>query len=513
MTVLESGVRPHLIAGSARGATGPETIDVVDPATGETIATIPAGGRDDADAAVRAARGAAPGWARRDPAERGELLKASARALRGAVDELAEIQTRENGKPLADSAAGVQAGIGAIEQYAEIGPLHRGAALAGSWNALDTMVPEPRGVAALIVPWNDPVAIACGQIVAALVTGNTAVFKPSERTPLSGARLVELMELPPGVLNLLLGDGRAGQALVEHPGVDIALHTGSVETGRRISVSCASELGRKALLELGGKDALVIDEGVDPGWAAEQAASGAFANGGQVCTSVERIYVHRSLAEPFIEALVREAQSIAVGNGMDPSTQMGPLVDDRQVEVVHRHVSEAAAAGARILTGGEPPDAPGSFYPPTVMTEVDGSMAIMREETFGPVAPVQVVSSFDEGLELASTTDYGLAASVLTRSQGNAQRACRELQVGTVKINSVWGGAPGGGAEPRGVSGSGFGYGPELLNELTRTKVIHMEPAPGAGREQPTGDESGAEADAGLGAAADQSQRPDAGHA
>ena len=478
--LLERSVRPHLIAGAPRVASAAETIDVADPATGETIGTIPAGGATDADAAVSAARAAATGWAGRDPAERGELLKACARALRGSVDELAEIQTRENGKPLADSVAGVEAGIGAIEQYAEIGPLHRGAALAGSRNAVDTMLPEPRGVAALIVPWNDPVAIACGQIAAALVTGNTAVFKPSERTPLSGARLVELMELPPGVLNLLLGDGRAGRALVEHPGVDVVLHTGSVETGREIAMACAGRLGRKALLELGGKDALVIDEGVDPRWAAAQAASGACATAGQVCTSVERIYVHSSLAAPFVDALVREAEALTVGNGMDPGTDMGPLIDDRQVDVVHRHVSEATAAGARILTGGEPADTPGNFYPPTVLTDVDGSMAIMREETFGPVASVQVVDSFDEGLELASTTDYGLAASVLTPSHENAQRASRELQVGTVKINSVWGGAPGGGAEPRGVSGTGFGYGPELLDELTRMKVIHMEPAPRA---------------------------------
>ena len=481
MTVRERSVLHHLIAGSAHEPAGSETIDVTDPATGEVIGAIPAGGEADADAAVGAARAAAEDWAGRDPAERGELLKACARTLRGAVDELAAIQTRENGKPLADSVGGVEAGIGAIEQYAEIGPLHRGAALAGARNAVDTMLPEPRGVAALIVPWNDPVAIACGQIAAALVTGNTAIFKPSERTPLSGARLVELMpELPPGVLNLLLGDGRAGRALVEHPDVDVVLHTGSVETGRQISVACASQLGRKALLELGGKDALVIDEGVDPSWAAEQAASGAFANAGQVCTSVERIYVHRSLAEPFVDALVRRAEALTVGNGMDAGTDMGPLVDERQVEVVHRHVAEAAAAGARVLTGGEPEGGPGSFYPPTVLTDVDGSMAIMREETFGPCAPVQVVDSFDEGLELASATEYGLAASVLTPSQENAQHAARRLKVGTVKVNSVWGGAPGGGAEPRGVSGTGFGYGPELLDELTLMKVIHMEPAPRA---------------------------------
>jgi succinate-semialdehyde dehydrogenase/glutarate-semialdehyde dehydrogenase len=469
-----------LIAGSPYECTAVETIDVHDPASGETIGVIPAGGPSEAEAAVAAARAAFPGWAGRAAADRAVLLKGCARTLRTSVEELAEIQTRENGKPLADSVAGLEAGIGAIEQYAELGPLHGGSALAGSPHAVDATFPEPRGVAALIVPWNDPISIACGQIGAALASGNTAVLKPSERTPLSAARLVELIDLPPGVLNLLLGDGRAGQALAENAGVDVVLHTGSVETGRRIAATCASRLGRKALLELGGKDALVVDAGIDPAWAARMAASGAFAGAGQVCTAVERIYVHHSLAAPFLAALVREAEAIVVGNGRDPATRMGPLIDEGQLEVVHRHVTEAAGAGARVLTGGRPVDGPGSFYPPTVLADVDPSMAIMREETFGPVAPVQVVASFDEGLELASATEYGLAASVLTPSHENAQRACRELDVGTVKVNTVLGGAPGGSAEPRGVSGSGLGYGPGLLDELTQKKVVHMEPAPRA---------------------------------
>src|SRR3954451_22771301 len=247
-------------------------IEVLDPATGEALGAIPAGSSQAADDAVRAARAAQPAWARTPAAERAGHLKAAARRLREHAQELAELQTREGGKPLADSLGGVEAGIGAIEQYAELGPLHRGRSLQGGWDAADLMVHEPRGVIALLVPWNDPVAIACGQIAAALVAGNAVVYKPSEKTPLSGARLVEL-------------------------------------------------------LDVGGKDALIVDAGVDPEWAAGQAAEGAFANAGQICTSVERIYVHADVAGPFLDALVRRAEALRVGPGLDPETDMGPLID------------------------------------------------------------------------------------------------------------------------------------------------------------------------------------------
>ncbi|HEX8102573.1 MAG TPA: aldehyde dehydrogenase family protein [Solirubrobacteraceae bacterium] len=468
----------HAIAGDAIETTDPAAgLAVTDPATGDVIARIPAGTEADAQAAVRAARAALPDWARRGAADRAALLKAGARRLREHAAELAELQTRENGKPIEDSAGGVEAGIGAIEQYAELGPVHRGRSLAGGWAATDVMVHEPRGVVALLVPWNDPVAIACGQLAAALVTGNTVVLKPSEKTPLAALRIAELLELPPGVLNVLLGDARVGRPLAADPGVDCVMHTGSVATGREVAAVCAAG-GRKALLELGGKDALIVDAGVDPEWAADQAALGAFANAGQICTSVERIYVHEAVAPAFLDALAARARERRVGPGLDPATEMGPLVDDGQREAVHRHVAEAVEAGADVLAGGEVPDGPGAFYPPTVLTGVDASMTVMREETFGPVAPVQVVESFDAALAAANATAYGLAATVLTPSQANAQRAWRELAVGTVKINAVFGGAPGGAAQPRRASGSGFGFGPELLDELTQTKVVHYEPAP-----------------------------------
>jgi len=455
-----------------------DVIEVRDPATDELLGTVPAGSEQAADAAVAAARAAARSWARTAPAERAGLLKAAARRLRDNVEELAVLQTREGGKPIGDSRGGVLAGIETIEQYAELGPLHRGRSLQGGWGATDLMVHEPRGVAVVLTPWNDPVAIACGLLAGALVTGDTVVFKPSERTPLSGARLVELLDLPSGVLSLVHGDARAGRPLVAHPDVDLVIHVGSLATGREIAAVCG-RTGAKAILELGGKDPLVVDAGVDPVWAAAQAAAGAFANAGQICTSVERIYVHQEVAEPFVRALVKEAEALVMGPGLDPTTTMGPLVDRRQRDVVHHQVTQAVAAGAVALTGGRLPEGPGAFYPPTVLTGCTDEMAVMREETFGPVAAVQVVATYDEALVAANRSAYGLAATVLTADMGHAQRAWRELAAGTVKVNAAWGGAPGGAAEPHGGSGSGFGYGPELLGEVTTTKVVHLAPPPG----------------------------------
>src|SRR5215210_6673521 len=431
-------------------ATRHDTLDVCDPATGEVIGRIPAGSAEAADAAVRGARAAQPAWARTAPAERAGALKAAAARLREHAHELAELVTREGGKPLADALGGVEAGIAAVEQYAELGPLHRGRSLQGGWDSVDLMVHEPRGVIALLVPWNDPVAIACGQIAAALVTGNTVVYKPSEKTPLSGARLVELLQ----------GDARAGRPLAAHPGVDLVIHTGSVQTGRDVLEACADRLG-KALLELGGKDALIVDAGVDPEWAAAQAATGAFANAGQICTSVERIYVHRDVAEPFLAALTRRAEA----------TEIGPLIDDDQRDWVHNHVEDACRNGARLLTGGYLPEGPGCFYPPTVLVGPPADAPVLAQETFGPVAAVRIVNSFEAALEEANRGQYGLSAGVLTPSHANAQRAWRELDVGTVKVNAVFGGAPGGAAESRRCSGYGFGYGPELLDEVTHTKA------------------------------------------
>ncbi|MEV0724493.1 aldehyde dehydrogenase family protein [Micromonospora purpureochromogenes] len=461
------------------GGAGGELV-VHDPADGTPVSTVPVATADEVAKAVEAARGAAAEWAATAPAERAAALHRAADALAAAADELAEATTAEMGKPLADARGGVEAGIGTLRQYAELGPVRGGRTLHGGAHAIDFMAPEPRGVVAAITPWNDPVAVSCGLLGAALVTGNVVLYKPSERTPATGWLLARILDgaLPAGVLSLLTGGGEVGAALAAQE-VDVVAHVGSTATGRAIAAACA-RTGAKALLENGGSDPLIVDAGVDPVWAAGQAAIGSFANAGQICVAVERIYVHRDVAEDFADALVDRAEALRVGPGRDPATELGPLVDRRHRDHVHGQVTAAVAEGATLRTGGVLPEGPGAFYPATVVTGCRHEMTLVREETFGPVAPVVVVDSFSEALRCAADSPYGLAGTVLTASMSHAQRAWRELPVGTVKVNAVFGGAPGGAAQPRRGSGQGFGYGPELLDEFSTVKTVHLE-APGGG--------------------------------
>lgn len=446
-------------------------LTVLDPRSGDTVANVLVAGAAECDDAVARVRAAGGAWARTPAAERAAALSAAADAVAAAAAELAELNERETGKTYADALGGVHAGVGTLRQYAELGPLHRGRSLQGSWGATDFMIAEPRGVVAVLTPWNDPVAVAAGLLGAALVTGNGVVHKPSERCPGTGRRFAELVAacLPDGVLQTVDGDATVGARLAASEQVDVVAHVGSSATGRLIAAACA-ERGAKALLENGGNDAFIVDAGVSPTWAAQQAAQGAFANAGQICVAVERIYVTESLAAPFIDALVAEAATW--------SDKIGPLVDERHRQQVQHHVDDAVRRGARLLTGGEPRPGPGTFYPPTVLTECTPDMRVFCEETFGPIAAVRVVSDFAAALAEAADDRFGLAATVLTADMSHAQQAWRELPVGTVKINAVFGGAPGGAAEPRRSSGSGFGHGPELLDEMTTTKVVHWS-APG----------------------------------
>ncbi|MEU4215611.1 aldehyde dehydrogenase family protein [Actinoplanes sp. NPDC026623] len=462
----------QLIAGAWGPGGAGHHLTVFDPATGEPVTRVAVSSRDDISAAVAAARTAAPGWAATAAGARTAALHAAATAVGAATGELAATMSAEMGKPVGAAAESIAAGVSTLRQYAELGSTHRGRALAGDDPAIDLMTHVPRGVVAVITPWNDPVAVSCGLLGAALVTGNTVVYKPSERTPATGWRLAELLapHFPDGVLGLVNGDGPVGAVLAAAP-VDVVAHVGSTATGRSIAAACA-RTGAKALLENGGSDPLIVDADVDPAWAAAQAAVGAFANSGQICVAVERIYAHRDIVGPFLDALAAEADRWA--------GHLGPLVDRRLRDAVDDQVQRAVKDGARALRGGAVPPGPGAFYPPTVLADCTDEMAVMRDETFGPVAPVATVESFDEALRRAADSPYGLAATVLTGSMSHAQRAWRTLPTGTVKINAVFGGAPGGAAHPRGGSGQGFGYGPELLDEMTATKVVHLE-APPAG--------------------------------
>ncbi|MDT0195373.1 aldehyde dehydrogenase family protein [Arthrobacter sp. AB6] len=445
-------------------------ITIHNPRTGEVLWTVPEAKPDAVARTVEAARGASPDWASTAPALRGSALKAAARALDAAARELAGLNASETGRPVDESLAGIAAGVSTLEQYAELGPVHRGLSLRGNALASDYTVAEPRGVAALLTPWNDPVAVACGLIGAALVTGNTVIHKPSERCPRLGEALGEVLApaFPPGVFRTISGGAGVG-ALLAQAEVDVIAHVGSSAAGARIATA-----GAHVIRENGGNDPLLVDRDVDPVWAAEQAAIGAFSNSGQICVAVERIYVHEAIARQFCAALEAEA-ALRNGNGT-----VAPLVDGRMRDTVHAHVADALQQGAHAVEGGVLPDGPGSFYPATVLTGCTEAMEVMREETFGPVAPVQVVETFDDGLRLACSGRYGLAATVLSGNIAHIQQAVAALPVGTVKINEVFGGAPGGAAQPRGISGAGFGYGPELLDEFSRVKVVHIAAPPAA---------------------------------
>ncbi|MGW0197275.1 aldehyde dehydrogenase family protein [Nonomuraea sp. NPDC003201] len=466
----------NLIGGSWEDSRGDAFHDVVNPATEEVVARCPSGSAQDVRLAVDAAVRAQPAWAALTVAERVERLSRWADTIAAHADELAEIECREMGKPVAlgrafigGAAMGFKAAAAEALEYAfeETIPAPDGGST--------TIVRAPLGATAVIVPWNFPVPMTLGALGPLLAAGNTVVLKPSERSPMSAVRLLELMDLPPGVVNLVLGDSRAGAPLVADERVGLVHFTGSVESGRKVGERTGALL-RRSILELGGKDPVVVDAGVDPVATAAAVAFGAFANSGQICTSMERVYVHRDVAEPFIEALVEAAGTYALGDGHDTATVLGPLVDRRQRDIVARHVADAVSRGATVRAGGVVPEGRGFFYPATVLTGVDESMLVMTEETFGPIAPVVVVSSFEEGLERASASRFGLAATVYTADPEH-MAAARRIPAGVVWVNQWQGGGPERLYEPAGDSGMGATGSRAAYDAATRPTSIHTAPA------------------------------------
>ncbi|GAA1625194.1 aldehyde dehydrogenase family protein [Georgenia ruanii] len=472
----------HHLAGRDVPAAGTREVRRADPATGAPAAVVVPATAQEVAGAVAAAVEARAGWRRTPPGERAAALRRAAEALRAAAEELGAALAASTGRLLGQSTESALVAADLLEEAATAGLGPAGRTLAGAASALDVVRREPHGVVAVITPWNDPYPAAAGLLAAALVPGNTVVHKPSERSAVPGWRLARLVAtaLPPGVLDVVNGDGETGAALAADPRVALVAHVGSTASGRAIAQAVGAR-GARLLRENGGKDPLLVDAGVDPAWAARQIATGAFTNTGQLCTSVERVYVHESVADDVLAALVEVAAGMRVGPPTEGETELGPLVDDAQLAVVDAHVRAALAAGARCLAGGAPLDRPGSYYPPTVLDGCTDDMDVMREETFGPVAAVTRVASFEEGLRRAGSGRYGLAATVLTPDLGHALRAADELEVGTVKINAVFGGAPGGSADPRRDSGAGAGYGPDLLAAMTQLKAVHLEALPTGG--------------------------------
>ncbi|MFC0527372.1 aldehyde dehydrogenase family protein [Phytohabitans kaempferiae] len=461
----------NFIGGEWVPAAASAEVPVVDPRTETLVVRVPAGSAEDADAAVRAARAATSDWAATPLRERVRLVERVANAVESHIADLAKLERREMGKPLREAELFIRSGVQALRSSIKHAHEYQFVeAHAGEGDTQIEVVRLPLGVVALIVPWNFTVTNVLLAVGPLLLAGNTVVVKPSEKAPLSAVRMFELLELPRGVLNLLLGDGRAGEPLAAHPGVDLVHFTGSVKTGQTVGALAASNLHR-AVLELGGNDPAIVDAGVDPAWAAQQLAYACFVNSGQICTSVERIYVHTEIADAFIEALVAQAEVYTKGgDGSEPSP-LGPLVDARQRQIVHRHVSDAVSRGAELLAGGYLPDGPGFYYPATVLLGVEDEADLLQEETFGPVAPIVVVRDFDEAIDRAQRSPFGLAATILSADPRNISRA-QELPAGIVWINEWQGGGFDRTYEPAGISGMGATGGAASYDAATRPMTI-----------------------------------------
>ncbi|MEH7384228.1 aldehyde dehydrogenase family protein [Bacillus sp. JJ1521] len=454
-----------------------QEILVLNPATEEVIDSIPKGSPEDVELAVQSARMAFPEWSALAPSERRTVLKKIARGIENHAENIAKILTEEQGKPLPQAQAEVGGIVGMIEEYAELAVAFRSGSQGSALGDLVFQRWEPRGVAACIVPWNFPLQVAFETIAPNLAVGNTVVVKPASVTPLSLRYIAEIAfdELPPGVCNVLLGSGSiTGEALIRHPEVDVIMFIGSEDTGRHIG-RIAGENLKKSILELGGKDVLIIDDSIDVEITAKHAADACYANAGQICTSTERVYVQDTIYNQFIEALVAESEKIRWGNGLEEGITMGPIIDETQRDLIDSHVQEALSKGARLLVGGEKKsiNSRGYFYPPTVITDVSLNSKLIREETFGPVAPVMKFSNFSDAIKMANNSPYGLSAIAYTQNSTNALEFIQKIEAGMVKVNTRRGKSHGATSEPFKLSGLGNGYGIEVMQELTRQKSIH----------------------------------------
>jgi acyl-CoA reductase-like NAD-dependent aldehyde dehydrogenase len=454
-------------------------LEVENPATEETVATVGTPSTEQLDAAVASAREAFRGWAATPAVERCELLHEVAARLRDRTDELARVMTLEGGKPLVENSDEVGWTAAAFDYYAEMGRNFGGRVIPSIESTqLSLVVKEPMGVVGAIVPWNYPLLLLGWKLAPALAAGNTVVAKPSEVTPLSTLMLAEcLAPLPAGAVNLVAGGGDVGAAIVEDARVDCVAFTGSVETGKRIATAAAQRVAR-INLEMGGKDPFIVcaDVAEDVGVAARGGAWAAYLNAGQVCTSAERFYVAREVYDDFLSEFVDYTRSLRIGDPLAEETDVGPMVSAAQRGKVEAQVEAAVAAGAELVAGGDRAGFDrGHFYSPAVVTGASASTDLLREETFGPVAPIVPVGSLDEAIELANGTRFGLGANVYTRDLETAVRCMREIRSGTVWINDPLtdnDAGPFGGFKQ---SGLGRELGQEGLEAFQETKHVHIE--------------------------------------
>ncbi|MEV4241813.1 aldehyde dehydrogenase family protein [Streptosporangium canum] len=469
------------IGGEWGPAEGGATFTTLNPADGSVFEECAEAGTPDVDRAVAAARSALadPAWAGMTAAARARMLWRVADLVEEHADELAELETRDNGQPLA--VAGGVTVPGAAEHFRYFAgwcTKIEGSVVPVSFpDTLHYTRREPVGVCALITPWNFPLMLAAWKLAPALACGNTVIIKPAEQTPLSTVMLVELMEragFPPGVVNLLTGGPATGAALAEHSGVDKVSFTGSTEVGRKLVHASAGNL-KRLTLELGGKTPSIIAADADIDAAVAGNVRGALFNSGQVCAAYARFYVDRRRADEFTEKMAAAAAALVLGPGLDPASQLGPLVSEEHLAKVDAHVRGARDEGAELVTGGRRAGgrlAEGFFYEPTVFAGVTDEMAIAREEVFGPVIPVLAYDDPDEIVERANDSAYGLAASVWTRDLSTAHRLAAKVRAGAVFINMIhvpdaattWGGFK--------ASGWGREMGPYAIDAYTEVKGV-----------------------------------------
>lgn len=435
-----------LIDGEWCRAQSGQTFATVDPATGTELGQVAAAGSADVDAAVAAAKAAQAGWAATVPVERARILWKVADLIEANIDELAELETLDQGKPLF---VGRWAEIpGAVNQFR----FFAGQAMAIEGNTLESSinyqpagkqvrswtVREPVGVVAAIVPWNSPLVLTAMKLAPALAAGCTVVLKPAEDTSLTALRLAELMMeagLPAGVLNVVTGlGGETGAALAGHPDVDKIAFTGSTATGRAV-LDAAKTNFKRVTLELGGKSPTIVMPDADLSLAIPGVANAIYFNGGQVCIAGSRLYVHRSVHDQVVGGVAEYARGLKLGHGLAADTQMGPVVSRRHAERVEGFLERAKAQGATMLTGGERTGEAGTFITPTVVVDVKPDMEIVREEVFGPVLVAQAFDDAEEVIAAANDSEYGLAASVWTEGLSNAHRMSSAIKAGTVWIN------------------------------------------------------------------------------
>ncbi|MDV6247036.1 aldehyde dehydrogenase family protein [Rhodococcus opacus] len=419
-----------------------EQFELLDPALGSPFATVQLSTSADVDAAVATAVRVAPQWRRFDWPERAAILRRTAATIRADVDRIAEVLTQEQGKTLKEARIEVERCAETFDYYADdrFAPRTEQREVHGkaAW-----VTPLPLGVVAAIVPWNFPLTLLANKLVPALAAGNTVIVKPAQTTPLATRILLDHLAdegLPEGVVNTVLGEAPVGQALVSHPDVAMISFTGSTAVGRAIMAGAAGRVKRLAL-ELGGSDALIVDADADVAQAAKSAAVGRFFNCGQACIAVKRVFVHENVYDEFLDVLAARVDKLTIGDGRNPGIFVGPQHTDAQRQHTLGLIDDAVAKGSRVVRGGKVPADPelaaGFFVEPTVLADVPADAAILSDECFGPALAVVRVASFDEAIERANASEFGLGSSIWSRDPAHIRRAVEELQAGYTWVNDM----------------------------------------------------------------------------